>query len=428
MPEASANTPSPSTSRWLRVLGPGILFASACIGVSHLVQSTRAGAVAGFGLVWAVLAANAAKYPFFEFGSRYASASGESLIEGFRRLGKGASWMYLALTLGTCFFVMAAVGMVTGAFLDNLLGVSARAETPLTSSVTVALFVGCTALLWVGKFNALDKVIKLLAGVLLVSTVTAVALTVASPPPPTTAPLAEWDWTTPAGLAFVVALMGWMPTAVDLSAWNSFWTLERIQASGYRPTLRETLTEFNAGFAISVVLALGFLTMGALLLHRTATPLPDGSAAFASGIVSMYGSAMGTWSTPIMGAAAFSAMFSTCITVLDGYARSLDRAWAAATDSARSPALHRAALLLVAGGGLAIVLAFRGQLKGLVDLATTLSFLVAPIIAWCNLRLVTSEAFPREARPGRGMRVWAWLGLAFLTAFSLFYAWAMVSA
>ena len=79
---------------------------------------------------------------------------------------------------------MAAVGMVTGAFLDNLLGVSARAETPLTSSVTVALFVGCTALLWVGKFNALDKVIKLLAGVLLVSTVTAVALTVASPHQP----------------------------------------------------------------------------------------------------------------------------------------------------------------------------------------------------------------------------------------------------
>ena len=32
-----------------------------------------------------------------------------------------------------------------------------------------------------------------------------------------------------------------------------------------------------------------------------------------------------------MGAAAFSAMFLTCITVLDSYARSLDRAWAAAT-------------------------------------------------------------------------------------------------
>ena len=67
-------------TRWLAVLGPGILFASTAIGVSHLVQSTRAGAIAGFGLLWAVVAANLAKYPFFEFGSRYANATGESLV------------------------------------------------------------------------------------------------------------------------------------------------------------------------------------------------------------------------------------------------------------------------------------------------------------------------------------------------------------
>ena len=37
---------------WLKkTLGPGILFASTAIGVSHLVQSTRAGAKYGFGLL-----------------------------------------------------------------------------------------------------------------------------------------------------------------------------------------------------------------------------------------------------------------------------------------------------------------------------------------------------------------------------------------
>ena len=77
-----------------------------------------------------------------------------------------------------------------------------------------------------------------------------------------------FDWRSPAGLAFVIALMGWMPSAVDLSTWNSFWTLERIRTTGFKPTLRETLTEFNWGFGISVVLALGFLTMGSLLLHN----------------------------------------------------------------------------------------------------------------------------------------------------------------
>ena len=52
----------------LKTLGPGILFASTAIGVSHLVQSTRAGAEFGFGLVLVVILANLFKYPFFEFG------------------------------------------------------------------------------------------------------------------------------------------------------------------------------------------------------------------------------------------------------------------------------------------------------------------------------------------------------------------------
>ena len=46
-------------------LGPGLLFAGAAIGVSHLVQSTRAGADFGWGLLWALLLINLFKYPFF---------------------------------------------------------------------------------------------------------------------------------------------------------------------------------------------------------------------------------------------------------------------------------------------------------------------------------------------------------------------------
>ncbi len=59
----------------LKSLGPGLLWAGAAIGVSHLVQSTRAGANYGFALVWALLLANLFKYPAFEFGPRYARPS-----------------------------------------------------------------------------------------------------------------------------------------------------------------------------------------------------------------------------------------------------------------------------------------------------------------------------------------------------------------
>lgn len=41
---------------WCKMLGLGLLYAGAAIGVSHLVQSTRARANFGYGLVWADLA------------------------------------------------------------------------------------------------------------------------------------------------------------------------------------------------------------------------------------------------------------------------------------------------------------------------------------------------------------------------------------
>ncbi|MDA0728558.1 MAG: divalent metal cation transporter [Bacteroidetes bacterium] len=416
--------PGKGWRRWLAVMGPGILFASTCIGVSHLVQSTRAGAMAGFGLVWVVVAANVSKYPFFEFGSRYASATGTSLIEGYRTLGRGASWTFLALSLATCFFVAAAVGMVTAAFLDNLLGVSMWLGQPATPWVAAFLFVASTAVLTVGQFRALDRLIKVLAAILLISTVAAVTLAIARPPAPNpdtlAASLDSWQTFTPS-LGFLIALMGWMPTAVDLSTWNSIWTLERIESSGYRPSLRETLREFNVGFIVSGVLALGFLTLGALLLYQTGETLPNDSAGFAAGIVSLYAKSMGAWSAPLMGLAAFSAMLGTCIAVLDGYGRSLSRAWAATRNSPPSSDHQTRALMGVALGGLAIVLLFAGSMKLLVDVATTLSFLVAPAIAWWNVKLVTAKQFPQSAKPGRFLILWAWAGLLFLSLFAVVY-------
>ena len=74
---------------WLKkTLGPGILFASTAIGVSHLVQSTRAGANYGFSLLIFIIIANIFKYPFFEFASRFSNSTEKSIIEGYKILGK----------------------------------------------------------------------------------------------------------------------------------------------------------------------------------------------------------------------------------------------------------------------------------------------------------------------------------------------------
>ncbi|MFG0312954.1 MAG: divalent metal cation transporter, partial [Phycisphaerales bacterium] len=52
----------------LQAIGPGILLAGAAIGASHLIQSPRAGAGFGFGMLGVLLLACVTKYPFLEFG------------------------------------------------------------------------------------------------------------------------------------------------------------------------------------------------------------------------------------------------------------------------------------------------------------------------------------------------------------------------
>ena len=113
----------------IQKLGPGLLFAGAAIGVSHLVQSTRAGADFGFGLLWALILSNLFKYPFFLFGPKYSLASGESLLEGYYKLSKYVLLTYLMLSLITMFTIQTAVTIVTAGLAIELFGI--------TSNITV---------------------------------------------------------------------------------------------------------------------------------------------------------------------------------------------------------------------------------------------------------------------------------------------------
>ena len=86
----------------LSLLGPSILWASAAIGVSHIVQSTRAGATYGYSLILIVILANVLKYPFFEFATRYTVVKNETVLDGYRRIGKWAIYLYTVLFSFSC--------------------------------------------------------------------------------------------------------------------------------------------------------------------------------------------------------------------------------------------------------------------------------------------------------------------------------------
>jgi len=409
--------------RLLKTLGPGVLFASTAIGVSHLVQSTRAGADFGFALIAFVLLALLFKYPFFEYGSRYANVTGTSIIDGYKRLGKNALVLYLVMTIGSMFFVTAAVGFVTAGFLENLFHIEF-----LGIWTVVILFVICCGILSVGKYRALDGLIKIIASVLVITTVIAFFLALINGPVEKVegfVPKQIWDQ---AGIFFLIALMGWMPTAVDLSSWNSLWTLERIKQTKFKPKLKETLLEFRLAYLITAVLALLFVTLGSIIFFGSGETLPNNNSLFAHKVVTLYTETIGDWSYIIIASSAFSVMFGTIIAVFDGYSRSLGRTFELLfekNDSIQKSFYHKKKyiffILIIAIGSFIVIFLFGDKLKELIDFATTISFLIAPVIAVFNFKLVTGRYFEKKFQPSRWLKILSYLGIIFLTGFAVFF-------
>ena len=317
-------------------------------------------------------------------------------------------------------FVSAAVGAVTSGFLQNLFGI-----TSWGIYATIALFAICIGILMSGRYSLLDSLIKVIGSVLLISTVFAFVLALfkgPNPQLPDFIPPNIWD---EGSMLFIIALMGWMPTAVDLSAWNSLWTLERIKQTGYKPSMKETLADFNLGYIISAVLSICFVTLGAFMLYGTGTELPDSSGAFAHSIVQLYTNYIGDWSYIIIATAAFSIMFGTCIAVFDGFARSFERTiellFLPEEKNLSSKKAYNLSLAIIGLGAFLIIFFLGKHMKTLVDLATTISFLIAPLIAVVNFRLVTGKHIKKEHQPAVWLKALSWAGLVFLTGFALYF-------
>jgi len=409
-------------SRFSKTAGPGILFASTAIGVSHLVQSTRAGADFGLLILGFVILVTLLKYPFFEYGSRYANSTQTSIIDGYKKLGKPALWLYFLLTIASMFFVTGAVGFVAAGFFENLFGIDFLGEWTM-----VILLAICVSILAIGKYNILDSLIKIIVIVLVVSTVSAFLFALYNGPIEPVAGFEPKELWNISGIFFLLALMGWMPTALDLSSWNSLWTLERMKQTNYKPKLKETLFEFRLTYFITGILAVMFVTLGTFIFYGSGEELPNNNSLFANKIVTLYTQTIGEWSYIIIAASAFTVMFGTIIAVLDGYSRSLKRTieliFTKKEDktSTKFRKLYTIFLFVISIGAIAIITQFEDNLKELVDFATVLSFLIAPIIAIFNFRLVTGKYLAKESQPSVLLKLLSFAGIIFLSGFALVF-------
>ena len=419
-----------------RSLGPGILLAGACIGGSHLMSSTTAGARFGFACVGLILLTNLVKYPFLRVGSRFTAATGLSLLEGFQQRSKTYLPLYLLVSLFTGTFTIAAVSFVAGLLLTNV---------PLLAdsnpfALSIAVLAASGLILLFGHYRALDRLSKVLVALLtLLTGVAAASLLIRGPAGDVASTWLAADpspWRL-ADLGFLIPLMGWMPGPVEMCVWPSLWMFSRARDSDHTASLQEAETDFNLGYGITVVTSMFFVILGAYTMYGTGDGMMQGSGvAFAQNLIRIYTDATGTWAAWIIIPAAFAAMFSTTLTCLDAYPRSIsaiqgllqgvDRG-----DSAPGPQRRRLGLwilLHLLAALVALLWAYSGGItvKDFVFGAMTGSFLTAPVFAWMAMDTMNSPLVEPQHRDGPAMRVLSWFGLVFLVGFSLlFIGWSL---
>lgn len=395
-------------NRW-RALGPGLVMASAAVGASHLVASTQSGALFGWQLLWLIVLVNILKYPFFRFGVQYTLLHNESLIEGYQRKGRGWLVAFTALNLIAAAVNTAAVLLLTASLLQYFVP-----GNPSLVVLCLLLLAICLLILLAGHYRLLDGLSRVL--MLTLTICTFVALFIAwqngsSVPADFVSP-SPWQLSM---LAFIVATMGWMPVPIELSAINSLWLRSKQKLT--QVSLSDGLFDFNLGYVVTVILAMAFVALGALLQHGTEQQIAMAGAAFAQQLVSMYASTIGEWARLFIAFIAFMCMFGTTLTVLDGYARTLSESFhlLRRQDGASAAQSLSRWTLAQAAAGMAIILFFQTALSPMLTFAMTLAFLTTPFFAWLNFSLVRGTGI------SKGMNILAWVGMIYLSAFSLLY-------
>jgi Mn2+/Fe2+ NRAMP family transporter len=402
--------------KFLKSIGPGLLFAGAAIGVSHLVQSTRAGADFGFGLLWAILIAALFKYPFFQFGPRYAAATGETLLDGYKKLGKGVLAISYSISFITMFIIQAAVTIVTAGLAVNLFG--------FFDMVTWSLLITILSIsvLLIGKYKLLDNLMKYVILILTLSTLIAVIVAITKNDQAFTFTQVFPKETVE--IYFLIAFLGWMPAPLDISIWQSIWSLEKEKTTLKKTTTKQAIFDFNIGYVGTIFLAICFIILGALVMYGTGQNFSNKGSVFAGQLIELYTKNLGDFAYIFIAIAAFTTMFSTTITTLDASPRTMT----IANDLLFSKKIRLKYyfwIILLGIGTYVILKYFIDDMGLMVKIATILSFLTAPFYAILNFILITGRHTPKEHQPSIYLKVLSIVGIIFLIAFSLWFLFSL---
>jgi Mn2+/Fe2+ NRAMP family transporter len=460
--------PSMGLGPLLSHFGPGIVLMMTGIGTSHIVTAPTAGGRFGFALLWCVPVAFLFKYHGFEMAIRFTNATGKSLIEAYgTSWKKWPIWYVLVTTLVQCAVGQAGRLIAASAVVYYLFTETLRAPISLPAYGLILGLISVTVIL-MGRYRAVEMASKVLAAVLIVSTI----VVFLADPPPLAAMGHFFLVETPDGSWLIIAaFLGLLPTGIDVSLQVSEWgrakregvcrirgNLEQAGLAGrfdpFAPR-REDLTvrtdhmphhlreysrrwfeiglmDYRLGYLVSFLTATVFLLLAAVWLY----PSPVEGQAVMGEIAGIFTRSLGPKMMILFLLGAFAATFSTAFNYFDGWprvvgacCRNLFRGTARlnGTDIAElTPEsrrtwyseynIYRATMLYSFVAAVAIIAGFP-QPVFLVLVASALSFFIAPVIYFLNLHYCLT-VIPRDDIPFYPKRSERWFAWGSLVVFS----------
>lgn len=417
--EKAASYPQDKSSglrQLIRSLGPGIMMAAAAVGGSHLVASTKAGAIYGWQLALLILAVNLLKYPFFRAGVQYTMGTGDSLVQGYAKLGKPYLWIFVVLSVISAIINTAALLMFSASLLGYF--VPFDLSNGVLSFIVLAT---CLAILFAGHYRALDTLSKVIMAVLTIATLLAVFIAFGKATPVAADFVEPSPWTL-AAIGFLVVTMDWMPAPIEISSLTSMWLKSQCRHQAVTP--RSALFDFNVGYIGTAILAVVFLALGALVLHGTGIELSKSGVGFSHQLVGLYSSTIGEWSRYLIAVIAFFCIFGSTITVIDGYSRVIAESQRLLKhQDEQHPRVLQIWMGIVSALALGIILFWASALLPMLDFAMVMAFMTTPVFALLNYILVTRTPLPAALAVGPKLKALSIFGLVYLFGFMALFIW-----
>ena len=287
----------------LRQVGPGLMAAATGVGAGDLVATLIAGADFGTVLLWAAVLGTLLKLGLAEAVGRWHLASGGTILDGWRSLGRWA----------TTFFGIYAVvwGFVYGATAMSASGLPLNAMVEGLSVRYWGMICGVVGFLLVllGRYRTIEKIMMMLVVVMFVTVVGTAVLVV----PDLGDIAAGLVPRLPAGsLVNVLGLIGGVGGTITMAAYG-YWTM----AKGWRgPAWIRMMRLDNAvGYVMTGIFVVSMLVVGAdILAGRDVTSGDTGLLFLADELATRYGG----WARLLFLMGFFAVSFTSLLGVWNG--------------------------------------------------------------------------------------------------------------